>query len=111
MSRGLVVREGAVSLTKAQIYAKRNKMPFIDLRTGVSFANIEQLSKNLSMVVSNAFRRPVRASIDSFFKGECLGKKFVAVIPHNFINDFMMTTKKSPINILNALSVNESILS
>ena len=110
LTKGLVVREGIVSINKARSYAKRNKLPFIDLRQGITFANVEQLNKNLSMAVSVTFRRPLRANINSFFNGECFGKSFVAMVPHDFINDFLITTKKSPMNILSALTENESQL-
>jgi len=108
LKKGLVVREGVVSILKVRRYAKRNKIPFIDLRDGISFASVEQLNTHLSLAVSNTFRRPLRASIDSFFSGECLGKRFVAMVPHDFINDFIKTTKKSPTGILDALINNES---
>ena len=111
MSKGLVVREGVIPISKIKNYAKKNKLPFIDLRRGIAFSSVEQLSRNLSMYVSNAFRRPVRVSLESFFRGECFGKKFVAVIPHNFINDFVINTKKSPESILSTLSSNELTIS
>jgi len=110
LSKGLVVREGIIEVRKARRYARKNKIPFIDLRQGLVFANVEQLSINLSVMISNAFRRPLRANIDSFFDGECFGKRFVAMVPHDFINDFAITTKKSPMSILSALNNNESRL-
>ena len=108
--KGIVVREGAVEVGKVKRYAEKNKMPFIDLRQGLTFANVEQLNQNLSIMVSNAFRRPLRADINTFFKGECLGKSFAAVVPNDFVNDFMETTMKSPKDILEHLSENESFL-
>ena len=110
LSKGLVVREGIIEIRKVRKYAKKNGIPFIDLREGIIFANVEQLNTHLSTAISNVFRRPIRANIDSFFNGRCFGKEFVAVVPHNFINDFAITTKKSPITILNTLCTNESNL-
>lgn len=110
VTQGLVIREGIIDLIKARRYAERNKIPFIDLRESLSFANVEQLNQNLSIAVSNAFRRPVRADINNFFRGECFGKTFVAILAHNFINDFTETTQKSPKDIMNFLTVNEAIL-
>lgn len=110
MSRGLVVREGIVDIRRVRRYAKKNSLPVIDLRNGIIFANVEQLSSHLSIKISHAFRRPLRANINSFFNGECFGKSFVAIVPHNFINDFAITTKSSPEDILDALNVNESVL-
>ncbi len=110
MSKGLVVREGAVEVLKVKRYAQKNNIPFIDLRQGISFANIEQLNQNLSLIVSNTFRRPLRADINSFLRGECFGKSFVAAIPNDFVSDFMETTKRSPKDILDYLSANESSL-
>lgn len=108
MSKGLVVREGVVDVKEVKRYARRNKIPFIDLRQGMNFANVEQLNRHLTLAVSNVYRRPVRANVKSFVNGECFGKKFVAVVPHNFVNDYAITTKKSPVNILNTLCDNES---
>ncbi len=109
MSNGLVIREGSIELRKVRNYANRQKIPFIDMREGISFANMEQLNQCLSMMVSNVFRRPIRISFDNFFKGECLGNKFVAVLPHDFINDFIITTKRMPGRILSDLRHNEAI--
>lgn len=110
MSKGIVVREGVVDVKKVKRYAKKNKIPFIDLRQGMNFANIDQLNRHLTLAISNVYRRPIRANVNSFFRGECFGKKFVAVVPHNFVNDYAITTKKSPATILNALCNNESLL-
>ena len=110
MSNGLVIREGVVTVHKARLYAKRNNIPFIDLRQGLSFANVEQLSNTLSASVSNAFRRPLRANIVNFFQGECFGKRFVAMIPHDFVNDYVLTIQKSPSSIVSLLSAHESVL-
>ncbi|MFA5406587.1 MAG: hypothetical protein WC307_04500 [Candidatus Nanoarchaeia archaeon] len=110
MSNGLVVREGSIDLKKARVYASRQRIPFIDLRDGLSYSNIDQLNQCLSVRISNVFRRPIRVSINSFFKGECLGNNFVAILPHDFVNDFMVTTKRMPGSIITDLNYNEAIL-
>ena len=111
MSNGLVVREGAVPLSRARKYAEKNKLPFIDLREDLAFTNNQQLSNHLSVRFSRTFRRPIRVTIESFFKGECFGKRFVAILPHDFLHEYVLSTKQAPKEILNSLSTHESRLS
>ncbi|HLE06533.1 MAG TPA: hypothetical protein VI790_04210 [Candidatus Nanoarchaeia archaeon] len=110
MSKGLVVREGMVDLLKVRKYADRNKLPFIDLRQDLLFSSEEHLSNYLSMKISNTFKRPLRATLNSFFSGECFGKTFVAVLPYNFLTEFAMTIKKAPMGILEAITNNEATI-
>ncbi len=110
MSKGLVIREGAVPLNKVINYAKKNKLPIIDLRNKLSFANIEQLNNHLSLSISKTFRRPIRTSINDFLNGSCRGKPFVAIIPHDFITDLLITTKQLPKEVITKLTNNESML-
>lgn len=100
---GLVFREGVVDITKAKRYATKNKLPFIDLRRGVTFSSMDGFTKLISSKISDVFRRPLRIDLRSFLRGECNGKRFVAVLPHNFHEEIVLMTKRSSYEGKNSL--------